>query len=100
MAALPTTPEDLEAEIVAQTAIFNELRVANDKSSPSAALDDVKKRLGDLKRALALAKNAGKEKKPKDKEAAPAAVPEKKKERLLLKTAKVRPVSSILVHSS
>jgi histidyl-tRNA synthetase len=90
MAALPTTPEALEAEIAAQTVVFNELRLTTDKSTPSPALDDVKKRLGDLKRALALTKNAGKEKKPKDKDAAPAAVPDKKKERLLLKTAKVR----------
>ena len=91
MTALPTTPEALEAEIVAQTAIFNELRLNPGASSSSDSIDDVKKRLGDLKRALALAKNAGKEKKPKDKDAAPtAAGQEKKKERLLLKTAKVR----------
>jgi len=84
--AIPTTPEALEAEIAAQTAIFNDLRLNTDKSSSSGSLDDVKKRLGDLKRALAMAKNAGKEKKPKD--GAAAAQDAKKKERLLLKTAK------------
>jgi len=83
---IPTTPEALEAEIAAQTAIFNDLRLNTDKSSSSGSLDDVKKRLGDLKRALAMAKNAGKEKKPKD--GAAAAQDAKKKERLLLKTAK------------
>ncbi|KAH6910988.1 histidine-tRNA ligase [Coprinopsis sp. MPI-PUGE-AT-0042] len=88
MASLPTTPEALEAEIAAQKALFNELRLNPDKSSSSAALDDVKKRLSDLQRALGLAKSAGKEKRPKDKDAAPAAAPDKKKERLLLKTAK------------
>lgn len=84
---------ELEAEIVAQTAKFNELRL---KGEP---LDEIKKSLSDLKKKLALAKNAGKEKKEKvagDKAKAEGSGAqqgqEKKKERLLLKTAKVRHV--------
>ncbi|KAF9554776.1 histidyl-tRNA synthetase [Agrocybe pediades] len=75
---------ELEGEIVAQTAKFNELRL---KGEP---LDDIKKSLSDLKKTLALAKNAGKEKKEKapGEKKPEASGPEKKKERLLLKTAK------------
>ncbi|PPQ93420.1 hypothetical protein CVT25_004492 [Psilocybe cyanescens] len=79
----------LEAEIVVQTTKFNELRL---KGEP---LDESKKMLSDLKKSLALAKNIGKEKKEKgegDKkkvEGGDQQVQEKKKkERLLLKTAK------------
>ncbi|KIM41651.1 hypothetical protein M413DRAFT_444910 [Hebeloma cylindrosporum] len=83
----------LEAEIVTETARFNELRLSG------GALDDSKKALSELKKALALAKNAGKEKKEKAAAAAPAPTQEtgggsssaptkKTKERLLLKTAK------------
>ncbi|KDR67989.1 hypothetical protein GALMADRAFT_257538 [Galerina marginata CBS 339.88] len=81
----PVNIADLEAEIVAETATFNELRL---KGAP---LDESKKKLSDLKKALALAKNAGKEKKPKAEGGAEQKVDEpekKKKERLLLKTAK------------
>lgn len=79
----------LEAQIATETARFNELR------RNGGLLDESKKTLSELKKALALAKNAGKEKKEKAASAAtgeagglstPAA---KKKERLLLKTAKV-----------
>ncbi|EFI28773.1 histidine-tRNA ligase [Coprinopsis cinerea okayama7 len=93
-AEIPTTPEALEAEITSLTATFNDLRLNPDKASSSGtSIDDVKKRLGELKKALALAKNAGKEKKPKDPNAAAAApapggAQAQKKERLLLKTAK------------
>ena len=91
--ALPTTPEALEAEIAVQTARFNDLRLNADKSvATPEALADAKKRLADLKKALGQAKAAGKEKKPKAEGAAAAQQPaqgEKKKERLLLKTAKV-----------
>ncbi|KAJ2914931.1 hypothetical protein MD484_g5486, partial [Candolleomyces efflorescens] len=91
--ALPTTPEALEAEIAVQTARFNDLRLNADKSvATPEALADAKKRLADLKKALGQAKAAGKEKKPKVEGAAAAAQQpaqgEKKKERLLLKTAK------------
>lgn len=91
--ALPTTPEALEAEIAVQTARFNDLRLNTDKTvATPEALADAKKRLADLKKALGQAKAAGKEKKPKaEGSAAPQpAQGEKKKERLLLKTAKVR----------
>ena len=86
----------LEAQIATETARFNELRLGG------GSLDESKKTLSELKKALALAKNAGKEKKEK---AAPAANGEaggssapatKKKERLLLKTAKV--CYHVLVH--
>src|SRR4051812_20139679 len=50
---------DLEADIAAQTAKFNELRLSG------KPLDEVKKTLSDLKKTLALAKNAGKEKEKK-----------------------------------
>ncbi|PPQ83242.1 hypothetical protein CVT26_014765, partial [Gymnopilus dilepis] len=88
----------LEAQIAAETAKFNELRL---KGLP---LDEAKKTLSELKKTLALAKNAGKvkEKKEKPKEISVAdgevkgeskegkgeGKEEKKKERLLLKTAK------------
>jgi histidyl-tRNA synthetase len=71
----------LEAEIVTQTVKFNELRLSGQPH------DDAKKTLSDLKRRLALAKSAGK---PKDKLGKGDAVQEKKKEPLLLKTAKAR----------
>lgn len=96
--ALPTTLEALEAEIAVQTAHFNDLRLNADKSvATPEALADAKKKLADLKKALGQAKSAGKEKKPKAEGGAAAATAagqgEKKKERLLLKTAKVRLLS-------
>ena len=75
----------LEAEIISQTAKFNELRLSG------RPLDDVRNTLAELKKRLALVKNRGK---PKDKEKKgdqKDAVREmKKKDLLLLKTAKVR----------
>lgn len=71
------SPESLEQEIAAQTAVFNELRL---QSAAPVVLDNAKKRLGELKKALAVAKGGS-----KDKDTAAA----KKKDRLLLKTAKV-----------
>lgn len=96
--ATTSSPVDiagLEAQIATETARFNELRLSG------GSLDEPKKILSELKKALALAKNAGKEKKEKAAPAtsgqaggssAPAA---KKKERLLLKTAKVRDIRAI-----
>lgn len=77
---------ELEAQIATTSAQFNELRIAG------APVDEVKKTLSELKKALAMAKGAAgvrEKKETKEAGAAPAAGPEKKKERLLLKTAKV-----------
>ena len=79
--------QDLEADIAAQKAIFNDLR------AQGAPLEEAKKHLGDLQKTLALVKGAGKEKEKKtDGSGGQHQVDEqaKKKERLLLKTAKVR----------
>ena len=71
------TAESLNQEIAQQTTLFNELRLQN--AEPSA-IEETKKKLGELKKSLgALTKAAG-----GGKDA-------KKKERLLLKTAKVSP---------
>lgn len=89
--AIPTTPDALEAEIAVQTTKFNELRLNPDKSvATPEVLNDAKKKLAELKRALGVAKAAGKEKVKKDVVGTVEAKDEKKKERLLLKTAKVR----------
>ncbi len=64
----------LNAELVQQTELFNKLRIAN---SDPAALEVSRKRLGELKRELASLKSGGQD--------------AKKRERLLLKTPKVRP---------
>jgi len=86
----PVEIADLEAQITAETDRFNELRQGG------GSIEESKKTLAELKKALNSAKNAGKEKREK---VAPAAQGEagassapasKKKERLLLKTAKVR----------
>jgi len=63
----------LNAELAQQTELFNKLRIAN---SDPAALEESRKRLGEIKRELASLKPGGKD--------------AKKKERLLLKTPKVR----------
>ena len=63
----------LNAELAQQTELFNKLRIAN---SDPATLEESRKRLGEIKRELALLKPGGKD--------------AKKKERLLLKTPKVR----------
>ncbi|KAF8958318.1 histidyl-tRNA synthetase [Flammula alnicola] len=90
----PSTPVDivdLEAQITAETARFNELRLSG------APLDESRKTLSELKKTLAMASKAGKENKEKkdgaaaagaDADKAKAGAPQKKKERLLLKTAK------------
>jgi hypothetical protein len=68
------TAESLNQEIAQQTTLFNELRLQN--AEPSA-IEETKKKLGELKKSLgALTKAAG---------------GGKKKERMLLKTAKVSP---------
>ena len=76
---------ELEAEIAAQKTIFNDLR------AQGAPLDEAKKHLGDLQKALGLVKGAGKEKEKKAEgnDQPQAGGTQKKKERLLLKTAKV-----------
>ncbi|KAJ7292628.1 hypothetical protein C8J57DRAFT_1041644 [Mycena rebaudengoi] len=66
----------IESQITEQTALFNQLRLQN--AEPSV-LDEAKKKLGELKRSLATSKNSG-ESGSKDAS--------KKRERLLLKTAK------------
>lgn len=68
--------DTLNAELAQQTELFNKLRIAN---SDPATLEESRKRLGEIKRELASLKPGGKD--------------AKKKERLLLKTPKVRPPS-------
>lgn len=68
------TAESLSAEIEEQTKLFNKLRLEN---AEQAAMEDVRKRLGELKKALGQLN-------------AQAGGSGKKKERLLLKTPKVR----------
>ena len=72
-----STPEAINAEIATQTELFNKLRLEN---AEPAALEETRKKLGELKKSLALLKNAA----GGSKDAG------KKKERLLLKTPKVR----------
>ena len=79
--------QELEADIAAQKAIFNDLR------AQGAPLEDAKKQLGDLQRTLQLIKGAGKEKEKKPEGSGGQHQVDgqpKKKERLLLKTAKVK----------
>ncbi|KAI1790933.1 histidyl-tRNA synthetase [Ganoderma leucocontextum] len=71
------TAEALAEEVAAQNAVVNELRK---QGADNAAVEDAKKRLGELKRNLALLQHA----------AGTGGKGEKKKERMLLKTAKVR----------
>ena len=77
-AAPAQTPEALAGEVAAQNALVNELRKTQ---GDGPAVEEAKKRLGELKKALALLQHA-----------AGGGAREKKKERMLLKTAKVRPV--------
>jgi hypothetical protein len=63
----------LNAQLAQQTELFNKLRIEN---SDPVALEESRKRLGEIKRELASLKPGGKD--------------AKKKERLLLKTPKVR----------
>ncbi len=71
------TVEALAEEVAAQNAAVNELRK---QGADNAAVEEAKKRLGELKRNLALLQHA----------AGAGGKGEKKKERMLLKTAKVR----------
>lgn len=83
--AVPTDIAALEADITSQTIKFNQLRLAGQPH------DDVKQTLAHLKRNLALVKNAGKPRdKEKKREEKDTLQETKKKEPLLLKTAKVR----------
>ena len=81
-----TSVDTLNAELAQQTELFNNLRIAN---SDPAMLEESRKRLGEIKRQLASLKPGGKD--------------VKKKERLLLKTPKVRHpllVSPLLLKST
>lgn len=69
----------LADEIAAQSALLNDLRK---QQADPAVVEDAKKKLGDLKRSLALQQNAN-----------GGAKDGKKKERILLKTAKVHSLS-------
>ena len=70
------TPESLAQEIEQQSALLNDLR--KQQGADPALVEDTKKRLGDLKKNLALLKGGA------------GGKAEKKKERILLKTRKVR----------
>ena len=70
---MTSTTDTLNAELVQQTELFNKLRIEN---SDPIALEESRKRLGEIKRQLAALRPGGKD--------------AKKRERLLLKTPKVR----------
>ncbi|KAJ7239759.1 hypothetical protein B0H12DRAFT_1204160 [Mycena haematopus] len=72
--------ESISEQITNQTAIFNQLRLQN--AEPSL-IDEAKKKLGELKKTLALSKGSD-----TSKAAAAPTDETKKRERLLLKTAK------------
>jgi hypothetical protein len=80
----------LSTAIAEQTAKLNELRLQKD--ADAGALEETKKKLGDLKKALgAINKaNAMAAAGSKPSSTAPVASDAKKRERVLLKTAKVR----------
>ncbi|CAK5268567.1 unnamed protein product [Mycena citricolor] len=69
------SPGSLNEQITAQTVLLNQLRLQNDAS----ALEEAKKKLGELKKSLAMSKGA---------DAGGSKDAAKKRERLLLKTAK------------
>jgi len=71
---MASSVDALNAELAQQTELFNKLRVEN---SDPVALEESRKRLGEIKKELASLKPAGKD--------------AKKNKRLLLKTPKVRP---------
>lgn len=79
-----TSLEGLKQQVEEATAQFNELRLQ--KAAPEA-LEEARKRLADLKKAFGVANAAS----GSGKDA-------KKKERLLLKTAKVRPATFRIFH--
>ncbi|KAJ7157316.1 hypothetical protein C8R46DRAFT_1004259 [Mycena filopes] len=68
--------ESISEQISTQTALFNQLRLQNAEAS---VLDEAKKRLGELKKSLALSKGS---------DGTSGAAGAKKRERILLKTAK------------
>lgn len=70
------TADSLNQEIAQQTTLFNELRQQN---ADSALVEEAKKKLGELKKSLGALTNL-----------ASGGKDAKKRERLLLKTAKVR----------
>jgi histidyl-tRNA synthetase len=70
--------ESISEQISNQTALFNQLRLQNAEAS---LIDEAKKKLGELKKSLALSKGS---------DASASKDGGKKRERLLLKTAKVR----------
>jgi len=74
---MASSSEILQQQIDQQTLFFNDLRKQN---AAPALIDEAKKKLGDLKKSLALSKGTS-----GAKDAAG-----KKRERLMLKTAKVR----------
>ncbi|KIK68467.1 hypothetical protein GYMLUDRAFT_54097 [Collybiopsis luxurians FD-317 M1] len=75
--------ETLEREIDSQTALFNQLRLSG---SDPAGLEEVRKKLGELKKSFGQAKV--KAKAAADGTAGSKDASEKKKDRILLKTAK------------
>lgn len=81
---MESSTETLQQEIEQQTLFFNDLRKQN---AAPALIDEAKKKLGDLKKSLALSKGASGAKDTGGK----------KRERLMLKTAKVRPLTSRLL---
>lgn len=78
-----STAESLTAEITQQTALLNELRLQN---TDAAALDAAKKKLGELKKTLGA---IGKAETSPGLAGTSDGKDGKKKDRLLLKTAKV-----------
>lgn len=74
----PINVEQLEQEIAQQTTLFNTLRSQHPAGSPE--LENAKKKLSELKKTLGQSKKG---------EGSKDAAGGKKKERLLLKTAKV-----------
>lgn len=83
MAVDSVTLESLTAEVAAQSQVLNELR--KQQGADPAIVEEAKKKLGELKRSLAVIQGAG----GGSKEG-------KKKERLLLKVPKVSIRSTIL----
>ena len=75
----------LEGDIAAQTEVFNQLRLSG---APADELDRAKKRLGELKKALAVAKGEVGKERGKEKEKGKAKDVDEGG-RMLLKTAKV-----------
>ncbi|KAI0778871.1 histidyl-tRNA synthetase [Trametes elegans] len=81
--ATQANPDTLASEIAAQSSLLADLRK---QQADPATVEEVKKKLGDLKRSLALLQNAN--------AGGSGAKESKKKERILLKTPKVRSPSA------